>query len=84
MELGPSNWQKACFVPTKSDALVVAFRKWLNKYSNGQVDWGTSFKGALPPSPPREQLLDRYNSLKQQNTILAHIFNLQSQCYLPF
>lgn len=61
MEFGPSNWQKACFVPTKSDALVVGYRRWLNKYSQGQVDWGTKFNGgALPPTPPREELLDRY------------------------
>ncbi|KAF8010473.1 hypothetical protein BT93_J1185 [Corymbia citriodora subsp. variegata] len=38
MEVGSSNWQKACFVPTKSDALVVGFRKWLNKCAGGQVD----------------------------------------------
>ncbi|GMH00100.1 hypothetical protein Nepgr_001939 [Nepenthes gracilis] len=60
MDIGPSNWQKSCFVPTKSDALVVAFRKWLKKYSGGQVDWGIKFDGFLPPTPPREQLMDRY------------------------
>ena len=59
MEAGPAQWQKACFVPTKSDALVVGFRKWLNKYAGGQVDWRGKFSGALPPTPPREQLLDR-------------------------
>ncbi|OWM69273.1 hypothetical protein CDL15_Pgr025460 [Punica granatum] len=60
MEVGSSNWQKACFVPTKSDALVVGFRKWLNKYAGGQVDWRGKFSGALPPTPPRERLMDRY------------------------
>ncbi|EXC34489.1 Protochlorophyllide-dependent translocon component 52 [Morus notabilis] len=60
MDVGPSQWQKACFVPTKSDALVVGFRKWLNKYAGGQVDWRGKFSGALPPTPPREQLMDRY------------------------
>lgn len=39
MEAGISNWQKACFVPTKADADVVAFRKWLTKYAGGKVDW---------------------------------------------
>ncbi|XP_073108181.1 protochlorophyllide-dependent translocon component 52, chloroplastic isoform X2 [Elaeis guineensis] len=58
--VGPSNWQKACFVPTKSDAMVVAFRNWLRKYSNNQVDWGTLSTGYLPPTPPREELMDRY------------------------
>ncbi|KAF2314552.1 hypothetical protein GH714_027527 [Hevea brasiliensis] len=59
MDAGSSNWQKACFVPTKSDAQVVAFRKWLKKYSDGQINWGEKFSG-LPPSPPKEQLMDRY------------------------
>lgn len=59
-EVGAANWQKACFVPTKSDAMVVSFRRWFNKYGGGQVDWRAKFSGALPPTPPREQLLDRY------------------------
>ncbi|GMN65948.1 hypothetical protein TIFTF001_035013 [Ficus carica] len=59
-DVGPTQWQKACFVPTKSDAVVVGFRKWLNKYAGGQVDWRGKFSGALPPTPPREQLMDRY------------------------
>ncbi|GMI74281.1 PROTOCHLOROPHYLLIDE-DEPENDENT TRANSLOCON COMPONENT, 52 KDA, ACD1-like [Hibiscus trionum] len=60
MEIGVTNWQKACFVPTKSDALVVGFRRWFNKYAGGEIDWKGKFSGALPPSPPREQLMDRY------------------------
>ncbi|CAN0911019.1 Protochlorophyllide-dependent translocon component 52, chloroplastic [Linum grandiflorum] len=56
---GNRNWHKACFVPTKSDALVVGFRKWLNRYSDGEVDWRGTPAG-LPPTPPREQLMDRY------------------------
>ncbi|KAG6679542.1 protochlorophyllide-dependent translocon component 52, chloroplastic-like isoform X2 [Carya illinoinensis] len=62
IDAGPTNWQKACFVPTKSDALVVGFRKWLNRYAGGQVDWRGKYSGALPPTPPREQLMDRYRS----------------------
>lgn len=69
MTVGPSNWQKAFFVPTKSDANVVAFRKWLNKYSGGQLNWGDKFSQPLPPSPPKEQLMDRYWS---------HVVNCQS------
>lgn len=61
LERGPENWQKACFVPTKSDALVVTFRRWFNKYSGAQVDWRGKFDPSLlPPTPPREQLFDRY------------------------
>ncbi|KAI3747064.1 hypothetical protein L6452_09507 [Arctium lappa] len=60
LEAGLSNWQKVCFVPTKSDANVVAFRKWLKKYAGGRVEWGNKFDGSLPPTPPREVLMDRY------------------------
>ncbi|KAJ4835428.1 hypothetical protein Tsubulata_037696 [Turnera subulata] len=74
MDVGPSNWQKACFVPTKSDAQVVAFRKWLKKYSDDQVNWGGRFNGALPPTPPKEQLMDRYRS---------HVVNCSS-CNLAY
>lgn len=59
-EIGSYNWHKACYVPTKADAIVVAFRRWLNKYAGGQVDWRGKYNGDLPPTPPREQLLDRY------------------------
>ncbi|XP_061982500.1 protochlorophyllide-dependent translocon component 52, chloroplastic-like isoform X2 [Populus nigra] len=60
MDIGLANWQKACFVPTKSDAFVVGFRRWLKKYAGGQVDWRGKYSGALPPTPPREELMDRY------------------------
>ncbi|KAL5765294.1 hypothetical protein ACOSQ2_017888 [Xanthoceras sorbifolium] len=63
MNAGPTNWQKACFVPTKADAFVTGLRRWLQKYSGGQINWGAwkfSTASALPPTPPREQLMDRY------------------------
>ncbi|KAK1411199.1 hypothetical protein QVD17_37745 [Tagetes erecta] len=60
IEAGNSNWQKACFVPAKADANVLAYRMWLKKYAGGQFDWGTKFNGSLPPTPPRLQLMDRY------------------------
>lgn len=60
MEAGRGPWHKECFVPTKSDVPIVAFRNWLNKFGGGQVDWRAKFTTALPPTPPREQLMDRY------------------------
>ncbi|XP_004308605.1 PREDICTED: protochlorophyllide-dependent translocon component 52, chloroplastic-like [Fragaria vesca subsp. vesca] len=57
-----TQWQKACFVPTKSDVVVVAYRKWINQYAGGQVDWRGKYTGELPPTPPKEQLMDRYQS----------------------
>ncbi|KAF6155196.1 hypothetical protein GIB67_019722 [Kingdonia uniflora] len=59
-DIGPFNWQKACFVPTKSDAIVVAFRNWIRKYAGGQIDWGSKFGRSLPLTPPKEVLMDRY------------------------
>ncbi|TXG65820.1 hypothetical protein EZV62_007095 [Acer yangbiense] len=61
MEVGAANWQKECFVPARSDALVVGFRRWMTKYAGGQINWGGKFSPtSLPPTPPREQLMDRY------------------------
>nr|GEY57347.1 protochlorophyllide-dependent translocon component 52, chloroplastic-like [Tanacetum cinerariifolium] len=60
MEVDPSEWQKLCFTPTKSDANVVASRKWLNKFAGGKVNWGNKYDGSLSPSPPREQLMNMY------------------------
>ncbi|CAN0911016.1 Protochlorophyllide-dependent translocon component 52, chloroplastic [Linum grandiflorum] len=59
---GNANWQKTCFMPTKSDALVVGFRRWLTKYGGGEVDWRGKYSAPadLPATPPREQLMDRY------------------------
>ncbi|CAK7339112.1 unnamed protein product [Dovyalis caffra] len=75
MEAGPTNWEKTCFVPTKSDAQVVAFRKWLKKYSGGQINWGGKFNRALPPSPPKEQLMD--SLLTQFSQVLVTRSELQ-------
>ncbi|CAI0557940.1 unnamed protein product [Linum tenue] len=74
-EIGSKNWQRACFLPCKSDALVVGYRRWFNKYADGEVDWRGRFSGDLPPTPPREQLMDRscsraYKSLNAMATVL--------------
>ncbi|CAL1388325.1 unnamed protein product [Linum trigynum] len=61
-EMGPKNWQKACFLPIKSDALVVGFRNWFSKYGDGKIDWRGKYTDDLPPTPPREQLMDRYRT----------------------
>ncbi|CAN1355766.1 Protochlorophyllide-dependent translocon component 52, chloroplastic [Linum perenne] len=52
------NWHKSCFVPTKADALVVGFRRWLKKYAGDGVDWRGKYSGDLPPTAPKEQLMD--------------------------
>lgn len=59
MDVRPLNWHKSGYVPTKADANVIAFRRWLNKYGGTEVDWGTRFSRLLPQTPPRDQLFDR-------------------------
>ncbi|PUZ36498.1 hypothetical protein GQ55_9G042800 [Panicum hallii var. hallii] len=39
--VGLDSWHKACYVPTSSDGMVVAFRNWFRKYCKHQVGWGT-------------------------------------------
>ncbi|PON98086.1 hypothetical protein TorRG33x02_061600 [Trema orientale] len=39
--------------------LRIPFRKWLNEYGHGQVDWRGKFRGAFLPSPPRDQIMDK-------------------------
>lgn len=58
-EAGSKKWETVCYVPTKSDAFVIAFRKWLRVYAGGQPDWNGRYDG-LPPTPHRELLMDRY------------------------
>ncbi|XP_074292640.1 protochlorophyllide-dependent translocon component 52, chloroplastic-like [Silene latifolia] len=60
MEKG-GKWQKGYYMPTNADAMVVAFRKWLDKYAGGVVDWGNKYVATeLPPTPRRDMLFDRY------------------------
>ncbi|CAI0444862.1 unnamed protein product [Linum tenue] len=74
-EMGPKNWQKACFLPIKSDALVIGFRNWFSKYGDGKIDWRGKYTDDLPPTPPREQLMDSscngaYKALNATETII--------------
>ncbi|MFS8008123.1 putative pheophorbide a oxygenase [Helianthus anomalus] len=57
METDLSNWQKVCFVPTKADTMVALYRKWLNKYADGQV----------LKSIGEQQLMDLYHQFHLRN-----------------
>ncbi|CAN6303111.1 unnamed protein product [Urochloa humidicola] len=57
---GIDNWQKACFVPTSSDNMVIAFRNWFRKFCKNQVGWATPQAVQLPPTPTKDQLMERY------------------------
>lgn len=60
LKIGNAQWQKACFVPTKADAFVTSFRKWLSKYSNCEVGWKNISNLDLPTPSSKEQLMERY------------------------
>ncbi|CAN6308840.1 unnamed protein product [Urochloa humidicola] len=57
---GLDNWQKACYVPTSSDNMVIAFRNWFRKFCNNRVGWATPQVDQLPPTPTKDQLMERY------------------------
>ncbi|GJM96976.1 hypothetical protein PR202_ga13863 [Eleusine coracana subsp. coracana] len=65
---GLGNWQNACYVPTSSDTMIVAFRNWFRKYCKNQVGWATSQPDQLPPTPTKDKLLERYWSHVAQCT----------------
>lgn len=54
---GSANFAKAFYLPTLADRFVIELRSWVNKYSHDPFP-GTT----LPPTLPREKLLDRYYS----------------------
>uniref|UniRef100_A0A0D3FQE8 Rieske domain-containing protein n=1 Tax=Oryza barthii TaxID=65489 RepID=A0A0D3FQE8_9ORYZ len=69
--VGLDNWHKACYVPTSSDNLVIAYRNWFRKYCNHQIGWANpnpTVKQQLPQTPTRDQLLERYWSHVMQCT----------------
>lgn len=56
---GLDNWHKACYVPTSSDNLIIAFRNWFKKYCNNQVGWLTPMVNQLPPASTRVEVYER-------------------------
>uniref|UniRef100_A0A0D3FQE6 Pheophorbide a oxygenase domain-containing protein n=1 Tax=Oryza barthii TaxID=65489 RepID=A0A0D3FQE6_9ORYZ len=66
--VGLDNWQKACYVPTSSDNMIITFRNWFRKYCKHQIGWATPITNQLPPTPSKDQLLDRYWSHVMQCT----------------
>uniref|UniRef100_A0A0E0KKF7 Rieske domain-containing protein n=1 Tax=Oryza punctata TaxID=4537 RepID=A0A0E0KKF7_ORYPU len=66
--VGLDNWHKACYVPTSSDKVVIAFRNWFRKYCNHQIGWLTSTVNQPPLAYTRVQLFERYWSHVKQCT----------------
>eukprot|EP00850_Spirogloea_muscicola_P024025 SM000425S15897 [mRNA] locus=s425:12918:16164:- [translate_table: standard] len=60
--LQDKNWLKAVYVPTSADSFVTAFRRWLATFGGERPFWGPSIDPALPPTAPKEVLMERQHS----------------------
>ena len=57
------SYAQSCYMPTKADVYVSAFRKWIVDIAGGGPAWPKAMKTDLPPQETtREALLDRYHS----------------------
>ncbi len=62
------SWQTAYKLPTSADRLVIEFRKWFDKYCQGQLPWGEVGLTGLENESiceNRQFLLDRYKQHTQ-------------------
>ena len=72
------SYAQSCYMPTKADVYVSAFRKWIGEIAGGGPAWPKNMSRDLPPQETtREALLDRYHShtvnCKSCATALANI-----------
>jgi len=64
------SWKTAYTMPAQSDRFVVEFRRWFDRYCEGQLPWPETMDPVLKEdgaSCDRRQLLDRY----QQHTAIC-------------
>ena len=55
------SYAQACYMPTKADTYVAAFRRWIVDMAGGSPAWPLGMADALPPRvTTKEALLDRY------------------------
>ena len=62
------SWEKAYKLPTTADRLVIEFRKWFDKYSQGKLPWnevGIDTRHNTEITENREDLLNRYKQHTQ-------------------
>ncbi|RCV40365.1 hypothetical protein SETIT_9G047000v2 [Setaria italica] len=57
--VGLDNWHQACYVPTSSDGMVIAFRNWFRRHCKNQIVWATPQVDQLPSIKTKDKLLDR-------------------------
>jgi phenylpropionate dioxygenase-like ring-hydroxylating dioxygenase large terminal subunit len=63
-----ASWQNAYKLATSADRVIIEFRKWFDKYCNGQLPWGEVGLAALEKETicdNRQELLDRYRQHTQ-------------------
>ena len=57
------SYSQACYMPTKADTYVGAFRRWIVEMAGGNPAWPKGMEQVLPPQENRKQvLLDRFNA----------------------
>ncbi|GAB1539671.1 Rieske 2Fe-2S domain-containing protein [Scytonema sp. NUACC21] len=62
------SWKTAYKLATSADLMVIEFRKWFDKYCDGQLPWsevGISVPESLKINDNRQELLDRYRQHTQ-------------------
>ena len=62
------SWKEAYKLPTTADRLVIEFRKWFDKYSQGKLPWdkvGIENSGNPQILENREDILNRYKQHTQ-------------------
>jgi len=62
------SWKTAYKLPTSADRLVIEFRRWFDKYCQGQLPWnevGISVPESRTINQHREEVLDRYRQHTQ-------------------
>jgi phenylpropionate dioxygenase-like ring-hydroxylating dioxygenase large terminal subunit len=60
------DWKTAYKLPTPADRFVIEFRRWFDRYCQGQLPWlSSSLAIATTPATDRRQILDRYHQHTQ-------------------
>ena len=66
LHLAP-GWQRRLYMPTTSDAMVIAYRRWLDKFTGGRgAPWSRYSARSVAAQPwrraSREEVLERFDS----------------------
>jgi len=54
------DWRQRLYVPTSSDAAVVHYHRWLDKFAGGGVSWARDRPAYVPAD--RKELIERFHS----------------------